>query len=138
MDYIYVGIAGFFGAITRAFIGKIVLFRGSNFPINTFIINLTGSLILSFFLTITLDRLKVNPRLRLAITTGFLGAYTTFSTFAVKTINLIKKGYIIIGFIYVLGSTVGGLIAAWIGLSLAKYIEYYSERENETQEGQNN
>ncbi|MHB9094526.1 MAG: fluoride efflux transporter FluC, partial [Eubacteriales bacterium] len=89
MDYLAVAIAGFLGAITRAALGKAIkALVVTVFPLGTFIINLTGCFILSFFLTLTLERLEINPKLRLAIGTGFLGAYTTFSTFAVDSINL--------------------------------------------------
>ena len=121
MDYLAVAIAGFFGAITRAALGKAVkAMVVSVFPLGTFIINLTGCFILSFFLTLTLERLEINPKLRLAIGTGFLGAYTTFSTFAVDSANLIRSQQMWVSVAYILGTSLGCVILAWIGAAASK------------------
>ncbi|ADG81458.1 CrcB protein [Thermincola potens JR] len=121
MDYIAVGLAGFLGAVTRVFLGKIInTWLGWSFPVNTLIINLTGCFALSFFLTLTLERLEINPRLRLAIGTGFLGAYTTFSTFAVESINLIRNQQVWPALVYLLATPLGCVTLAWAGSAAAK------------------
>jgi len=135
LDYLAVAIAGFFGAITRAALGKatkaLVL---TVFPLGTFIINLTGCFILSFFLRLTLERLEINPKLRLAIGTGFLGAYTTFSTFAVESIDLVKSDQMWVSLAYILGTSLGCVILAWIGAAAGKALTEPRDTETETSE----
>jgi len=135
LDYLAVAIAGFLGAITRAALGKAI--KGlvvTVFPLGTFVINLTGCFILSFFLTLTLERLKINPRLRLAIGTGFLGAYTTFSTFSVESINLVKSHQMWVSLAYILGTSMGCVVLAWIGAAVSKLITEQRDTEAEISE----
>lgn len=116
MNYLAVGIGGFFGAVARAFLGNLIrVGSGSLFPVHTLVVNLTGCFILSFFLNLTLDRLEINPRLRLGIGTGFLGAYTTFSTFAVESVNLMRSSLVWPALVYILSTSVGCVMFAWIG-----------------------
>lgn len=116
MDYLAVAVAGFFGAVTRAVLGNAIkLLVVSAFPWGTFIVNITGCFILSFFLRLTLERLEINPRLRLAIGTGFLGAYTTFSTFAVDSIVLVKSHEMWVSLVYIVGTPVGCTVLALAG-----------------------
>ena len=135
MDYLAVAIAGFLGAITRAALGKAIkALVVTIFPLGTFIINLTGCFILSFFLTLTLERLEINPKLRLAIGTGFLGAYTTFSTFAVDSINLVKSHQMWVSLAYILGTSFGCVALAWLGAATSKALTGRSDTEVETSE----
>lgn len=121
MDYLAVAIGGFLGAVTRAALGKLIKAGfTSSFPVNTLIINLTGCFILSFFLTLTLDRLEINPKLRLAIGTGFLGAYTTFSTFALESINLLRSNMAWLFLAYILSTSLGCVVFAWFGDVLSR------------------
>ncbi|MFZ5641265.1 MAG: fluoride efflux transporter CrcB [Bacillota bacterium] len=124
MDYLAVGIAGFLGAVTRAVLSKIIIRTGlaSPFPVNTLVINLTGCFVLSLLMHLTMDWLEINPRLRLAVGTGFLGAYTTFSTFAVEAVNLIRNNLPGLAFIYILATPLGCVLFAWFGAVLSKVI----------------
>lgn len=132
MDFVAVGIAGFLGAITRFALSKILkLGIFGAFPFSTLVINLTGCFILSFFLTLTLEYLEINPRVRLAFGTGFLGAYTTFSTFTVDSLNLIKSNQLLLAMVYILGTSFGSVIFAWLGVSLSRLI---TERKREEAE----
>jgi CrcB protein len=123
VDYLAVGLAGFFGAVTRVFLGNLIRagFR-SPFPFHTLVVNLTGCFILSFFLNLTLERLEINPRLRLGIGTGFLGAYTTFSTFAVESVNLMRSSLVWPALVYILSTSVGCVIFAWIGAAFCRVL----------------
>lgn len=122
MDYLAIGIAGFFGAVTRGILGETKFLDSNIFPINTLLVNLIGSFVLSLFLTLTMERYKINPNLRLAVSTGFLGAFTTFSTFALETVNLIRHGYLFYATSYVILSTLGGLLLAGLGFAISKGI----------------
>ncbi len=93
---------------------------GAAFPIGTLIINLTGSLILGFFMTLATERFMLDPRWRLFFAVGFLGAYTTFSTYTYESFNLIFKGQWIPGLFNLIGSTILGVVAVGIGVYLGK------------------
>lgn len=123
MDYLAVAAAGFLGAVTRGLLNKIIsaYFPGL-FPFGILIINLTGCLFLSLFMNLTLSRYPINPRLRLAVGTGFVGAYTTFSTFAVGSIDLLRKGFPNVGILYILATSFGCVAFAWLGKILSDYI----------------
>ncbi|WP_406676263.1 fluoride efflux transporter CrcB [Moorella sp. ACPs] len=119
--YIYIGIFGFLGAIARFGLGRsIATFWPSTFPLGTLMINILGCFALGFILTYSLERLTLSPELRQGITTGFIGAFTTFSTFSLETITLLFKGYVAYAGIYILASTLGGLIAVKAGIILAR------------------
>ncbi|TWD91632.1 CrcB protein [Neobacillus bataviensis] len=120
MNLIAVGIGGFFGSIFRYLIGRVIPLP-SGFPLGTLVINLLGCLFLSWFFTITVKRTNINPNLKLAIGTGFTGAFTTFSTFSVETLNLVENHQITMAFIYLTLSILGGITLAWFGAKLAEY-----------------
>lgn len=119
--YIYILIGGAAGAVLRAVIKDINLFNYSgNIPINTLIINVSGAFILMFFLTVAFEVAEFDANIRLGISTGFLGAFTTFSTLCKETTVLIFNGYYFSAFIYILLSAVLGLATAYGGYILAK------------------
>lgn len=95
---------------------------GANFPYGTFIINFTGSLLIGFFLTLATERLMIDARWRLLIAVGFLGAYTTFSTYAYESFNLLGNGQWLTGLINLFGSTILGVLAVGLGVYLGKAI----------------
>src|SRR5262249_42133851 len=85
-----VAIGGAFGASARYEIAQIIHVAKDTFPWATFVTNLSGAFVLGAFLTVMIERFPRNPYLRPLIATGFLGAYTTFSTMAVETVVLVK------------------------------------------------
>ena len=117
-----VGIGGFVGANTRFLLGAWLAERlGASFPWATFVINVTGSLAIGFLLTFVTERVEVDPRWRLLFVTGFLGAYTTFSTFSLDTALLYERGELGLAALYVVVSvalSIGGLFA---GLALVRH-----------------
>ena len=109
------------GALCRYYLTtwSVQLF-GTGFPVGTFFINLTGALIMGFFITLILERAIALPDLRLLIATGFLGSYTTFSTYALDTVNLMQSGNYVKTLFYWLGSAVLGVLALLLGNLLAR------------------
>ncbi len=95
---------------------------GTRFPYGTFFINLTGAFIMGFFVTFTVERSITSPELRLLVATGFLGAYTTFSTYALDTMTLLQSGSYGRSLFYWLGSAVMGAIFVELGSLLARKI----------------
>lgn len=123
MDYLAVGLAGFLGAVSRALLAKYIkIGYAGEFPVNTLAINLTGCFILCFFMLVTLERLRINPKLRLAVGTGFCGAYTTFSAFSVESINLLRDGRAASAFAYIIITGLGCVIAGWLGTSTGRLL----------------
>ena len=89
-------------------------------PINTILINVIGSFLLALILTIALEVWNIKEEIRLGIATGFLGAFTTFSTLCKDTVTLINKGLYFSALSYVTISTLLGLCAAYFGIILAR------------------
>jgi fluoride exporter len=111
------------GANLRYFLGGWIAQRwGTQFPYGTLVINLTGSLILGFFMTLLTGRFLIDPRWRLFFAVGFLGAYTTFSTYTFESLNLLLSGNWVLGTLNLLGSALLGGLAALLGVGLARLI----------------
>lgn len=102
---------------------------GTAFPYGTFFINISGCLFMGFFTTLALERVAtISPEVRLLVATGFLGAYTTFSTYGLDTINLLRDAfgsalglhsYLAAG-LYWAGSAILGIISVQLGIILAR------------------
>ena len=93
---------------------------GTSFPIGTLLVNISGSLVLGLFMTLATERFLIDPRWRLMFTVGFLGAYTTFSTYTFESINMFLKGQWIPGLVNLLGTTLAGILAVGVGIYLGK------------------
>jgi fluoride exporter len=120
---LWVGLGGFFGANARYLVGGWAAQRfGTAFPYGTFIINITGSFILGFFLAFIEDRTWVHPTARLFFSIGFVGAYTTFSTFTFESIALMERGELLLAGINLAGSVLVGLFAVFAGIVLGRSI----------------
>lgn len=119
--YIYIGLGGFLGAISRYIIKGVTIYHyKEHVPLNTLIINITGSFVLALLLSIALEILEFDADLRLGIATGFLGAYTTFSTLCKETVNLMMEGNYYSAISYITVSTMIGLAAAYFGIVLTR------------------
>ena len=116
-----IGIGGALGAIARYLINISPLANlFEKFPFPTFFINITGSFLIGFLLILFTDKFAINDNLRLAIIVGFLGAFTTFSTFELEIWELIKENQFPTAFLYLFLSVVVGLIGILSGVWLAK------------------
>lgn len=118
MGYIFVGIGGICGSIVRFSIGRLIMQKANTtFPFGTFLINITGAILLGL-----VNGIGIAGNLYLLLADGFLGAYTTFSTFMYEGFNLFQEKEQINAFAYVLGSLFIGIIGFIIGLELGKLI----------------
>ena len=122
LKYVAVGVGGFLGAIARYALGTYIGGRyGLRFPLGTFIINVSGSFLIGLILTL-LARTTASAYWRYLIPIGFIGAYTTFSTFEYETLRAIQEGQLMTGFLNVALSLVVGFIAVWIGAELGRVL----------------
>jgi CrcB protein len=113
------------GALSRYYLTMLFArWFGTGFPYGTFVINITGALVMGFFVTLTLERTITSPDLRLLVAVGFLGSYTTFSTYALDTSVLLKSGNYGLALFYWLGSASLGFIGLEIGSFLARKIPF--------------
>jgi CrcB protein len=120
---LWVGLGGFFGAIARFVLSGWVAARwGEIFPWGTFIINISGSFILGFFLAFAHIRPWVHPGARLMFAVGFVGAYTTFSTYTYESFRLMTEGQFALAAFNIVGSVVVGLVAVFAGVALGNAV----------------
>ncbi len=122
MPYLWVGVGGFLGANARYVVANVARkFLGVAFPYGTFFINVSGSFLLGVILTVLGQRaLPLSNEIRLATAVGFLGAYTTFSTFEYECHGLLDDGEWALALINMFGSLLLGLIAVRVGMVLAR------------------
>ena len=95
---------------------------GTSFPYGNLIINLTGSFAIGLFVTLATDRLLLDPRWRVLVAIGFLGSYTTFSSYTFESMNLILDNQWPLGLLNLFGSAFLGGLAVLLGISLARAI----------------
>jgi fluoride exporter len=107
------------GALSRYYLTTWFIQQfGSQFPYGTFFINLTGCLGMGFFVTVAIEK-SLSPDLRLLVATGFLGAYTTFSTYGLDSLSLLNSGKLNLASLYWCGSAVLGTLCVQLGIMLA-------------------
>ena len=119
--YCFIGIGGFLGAVLRYTIKNIELFNfGGTFHYNILFINIAGCFILAFFLRLAVDIWDLDSDLRIGIATGFIGAFTTFSTFCKEYSSLLLGGNIAQSSLYLFLSVGMGIFAVYLGDAAAK------------------
>ena len=115
--YLMVGIGGFLGAIARFWLGGVVYQKmGTRFPYGTFVVNISGSFLLGLIVTVLTERTRLNPNWLYLVPIGFIGAYTTFSTFEWEILAAIRDGQLLIAGLNVILSVVVGFLAVWLGV----------------------
>lgn len=119
---LWVGLGGFFGAIARYMVARAsASLLGITFPYGTFLINVSGSFLLGIVATLVSERIVPGAdHVRLVFAIGFLGAYTTFSTFEFETNAMLEDGKWMFAFLNVFGSLILGFFAIRVGMLLAK------------------
>jgi len=117
MKYLMVGLGGFLGAVARFWLGGYVQNRlGALFPYGTFIINMSGSFLVGFIVTVLAENAHWSANWRYLIPIGFIGAYTTFSTFEYETLRSMQEGQFAVAFLNVILSVTVGFAAVWLGV----------------------
>ena len=108
---------GALGALFRYWVSVGVhRFAGSEFPYGTLTVNVAGSLLMGALYVLFIERMDVDPILRGALLIGLLGAFTTFSTFSIETLNLIENGESFRAMVNVVASVILCVVACWIGM----------------------
>jgi CrcB protein len=122
-NYIAVAVGGVFGCWARfAQTSLVQTIYGRDFPHATLSINVMGCFLMGFLFIETLERLTVPPEIRTGILTGFVGGYTTFSTYMMETLLLTEQGEVPKAILYLLLSTVLGYAAAFAGAYIARHL----------------
>lgn len=118
-----VALGGGIGSSVRYLVGGWFASRfGPAFPYGTFVINVTGSFIIGLFLTFAQDRASLSPYWRLFFAVGFVGGYTTFSTFEYESIRLLQDRELLLGATYIVGSVLTGAVGAVAGIAVGNWI----------------
>jgi len=122
-NVLVIGLGGFLGAVARYAIGIWIGQKwGRTFPLGTFVINVSGSFLIGFLMALFTERLMLNPQWRMFFVIGFLGAYTTFSTFEYETGALLRDGEWFIASLNVALSVIIGFAALKVGEGAARMI----------------
>jgi CrcB protein len=123
VQYLVISLGGILGANARYLLGTWIAQRyGTSFPYGTLVINVSGSFVIGLFLTLIAERFVLHPNWRLFFAVGFLGAYTTFSTFSYESVVLLQNGSWRLGLVNMVGSVVLGPIAVVIGMAVARLL----------------
>jgi CrcB protein len=121
--YILIAAGGAVGSIARYWVGSTVAGRlGTRFPYGTFVINITACMIIGFSLAFLGARTELNPAWRFLVPIGFVGAYSTFSTFEWEILTNLQMGAFFIAALYVSLSLIFGLAAVWCGVLVARVL----------------
>ena len=121
--YMYIAVGGALGSIARFWVGSAVASRlGTKFPYGTFVINITACVIIGFSLTFLAKRTDLNPAWRFLVPIGFVGAYSTFSSYEWETVSTLRNGDFSMAALYAFGSLFLGLAAVWCGAVIAEMI----------------
>jgi fluoride exporter len=119
--YFYIAVGGSLGSIARYWVGANVSGRlGTRFPYGTFVINITACAIIGFALTYLGRHVELSSAWRFLIPVGFVGAYSTFSTYEWETLSTLRSGAFMLAALYAVGSLLLGLVAVWGGSILAE------------------
>jgi CrcB protein len=119
--YWMVGLGGFLGSIARFWLGSYITYRmGARFPFGTFVINISGSFLIGLVVTLLGEHAHWSPNLLYFIPIGFIGAYTTFSTFELEAFRSVRTGDVLMALLYVVLSVTLGFMAVWLGVLTGK------------------
>ena len=117
MDYLLLALGGAIGSLCRFFISEFVYdYTGREFPYGILTVNVVGSFLMGVLATLIVNRFELGPAWRMGILVGFLGGFTTFSSFSLDTVQLLQGGHAVKAISYVLLSVILGVIATFLGI----------------------
>ena len=123
VHYVYISAGAIIGANLRYLVGLWASQRwGAGFPYGTLLVNVIGCLLIGLFYGLGATRLNITPELRLFFAVGFLGAFTTFSSFGYESISMLRSGDLLLGVLNIAANNLAGLLAVVIGLWLARLL----------------
>jgi fluoride exporter len=112
-------VGGAVGSLARYVAGTAVMGRfGARFPLGTLLVNISGSFLIGLLMTVLTEHWQVHPNWRLLLVVGFLGGYTTFSSFEYETYQAVRGGGAWMGLLNMVGSVVLGYMAVWVGSAI--------------------
>jgi fluoride exporter len=121
--YLLIAFGGALGSMARYWVGSTIASRmGTKFPYGTFVINITACAIIGFSLTFLAKRADLNPAWRFLVPVGFIGAYSTFSTYEWETLSTLRTGAFLLAAFYAVSSLILGLAAVWGGSAIAEIL----------------
>jgi CrcB protein len=121
--YFLIAFGGALGSMLRYWVGSTIASRmGTKFPYGTFVINITACVIIGFSLTFLSRRADLNPAWRFLVPVGFIGAYSTFSTYEWETLSTVRTGAFLLAAFYAISSLILGFAAVWGGSVIAEIL----------------
>jgi CrcB protein len=118
--YLLIALGGALGSVARYWVGSSIAGRiGTRIPYGTLVINITACVVIGFTLTYFGKRADLSPAWRFLVAIGFIGAYSTFSTYEWETLSTMRSGAFLLAALYAVGSLILGLAATWCGTALA-------------------
>ncbi|MBO5484036.1 MAG: fluoride efflux transporter CrcB [Lachnospiraceae bacterium] len=120
LNCIFVGLGGFIGTVCRYLLGLLPIEMENGFPIKTLCINVAGAFVISLITALAAKNKSISPQIILMLKVGICGGFTTFSTFAYESADLLKSGNTLIAFSYLFGSILLGVLAVFAAQMLVK------------------
>ena len=119
-----VGLGGAAGAMSRYLLVRAItpVLSEGQYPLGTWLTNISGSFLFGLLFIVISERFNMSDPLRFSLLVGFLGAFTTFSSFSFETVRLLQTGHLVTAFIYILSSVALCLLATWGGMRLGEFI----------------
>ncbi|MHA1539020.1 MAG: fluoride efflux transporter CrcB [Alphaproteobacteria bacterium] len=123
LSFLYVGLGGALGAMSRFSVGHFgMLLWGTGFPYGTLVVNVLGSFLIGVIAGLDAFAFHIPREVKLLLITGFLGGFTTFSTFSLDVVTLLERGTYRPAFLYIGVSLIVSCAALWLGLRMCRWM----------------